>query len=74
MVSALDSRSNSPGLSASQVILLYFFFLSNTHSLNFLSASLRPGVQMGVGELLARQPDKKLGGKPVMDYHPIQGH
>ena len=62
MVSALISRSSSPG--ASPGLAHCVVFLGKT--LFSHSASLHPGVQMSIGKFNA-------GGNPVMGWHPIQG-
>ena len=62
MVSALVPGANGPGSRPGRGHCVVF--LGKT--LNSHSASLHPGVQMGTGEFNA-------GGKPTMDWHPIQG-
>ena len=52
MVSALDSGATGPGSSPGRGHCVEFFYSHN--------ACLRPGVQMGTGELNA-------GGNPAMD-------
>ena len=61
MVSALDSGSTGPGSSPGRGHCVVF--LGKT--LYSHSASLHPGVQMGIR--------KYAGSNPAMDYHPIQG-
>ena len=60
MVSALVSGASGPGSSPGRGHCVVF--LGKT--LYSHSASLHPGVQMGIGEFNA-------GGNPAMDWHPI---
>ena len=67
MVSAPDPGSRGLGSSPGQGHCVVFF----GKTLYSHSASLHPGVEMGMSKL-AGKPDKMLEGLPVMDWHPIQ--